>query len=99
MRVAIPHNLPPEEVRRRLRDNIGDLASHIPGGMATVESNWASDDRMMLNVSAMGQTVAGRVDVEPHQVTFELTLPPALSFFEPLIDKALKQQGQKLLAP
>lgn len=98
MRLAIPHSLPPEEVRRRLRDNVGDLASHIPGGVATVDSSWASENRMMLTVGAMGQSVTGHVDVEETQVVFEVKLPLALSFIEPVIEKAVRKQGQKLLA-
>lgn len=98
MRVAIPHSLPREEVRRRLRDNVGDLASHIPGGLAEVESSWTSEDRMMLTVGALGQQVAGHVDVEEGQVVFEINLPPALSFVEPIVEQAVRGQGQKLLA-
>ena len=98
MRVPIPHNLPSEEVRRRLRDNVGDLPDHIPGGVAEVDSSWPSEDRMMLSVGAMGQHVNGYVDIEDTQLVFEVQLPPALSFFEPIVEKAVRSQGQKLLS-
>ena len=34
MRVAIPHGLGREEVRRRMHARVGELAGFIPGGMA-----------------------------------------------------------------
>lgn len=97
MRVAVPHNLPREEVRRRLRERSGDIANHIPGGMAQVTSSWAGEDRMHLSVAALGATVDGDVTIEDNQVVFQVTLPPALSFFEPIVAKAIQTNGQKLL--
>ena len=99
MRVPIPHSLPKEEVRRRLRERSHELADHIPGGMAEVETGWPSEDRMTLSVGAMGQTVAGYVEIEDTRVVVDLTLPAALSFFEPIVKGALQQKGQKLLGP
>ncbi len=97
MRVAIPHDLPREEVTRRLRERSHEIADHIPGGMAQVTTDWPSDERMNLNVQAMGQDLNGVVDVEDNQLVFEIALPPALGFFEPIISGAIKQQGQKML--
>lgn len=97
MRVAIPHDLPREEVRRRLRDNTHKLAGHIPGGMAQVTSNWTGEDRLHLQVAALGATVDGDVVIEDRQVVFQVTLPSALSFFEPMVAKAIEANGTKLL--
>ena len=97
MRVAIPHNLPRDEVRRRMRDNIGDLASHIPGGMAEVRHSWPGEDRMALAVAMMGQTIAGHIDVEDRQVVVDLDLPGFLSFMEPAVQAAVRQRGQTML--
>lgn len=97
MRVAVPHNLDPDEVRRRLRSRSHELGDHIPGGVADVTTDWPSDDRMNMRVSAMGQEVVGYVDIEPGQLVFEVSLPLALSFMEPMIAGAVKKQGQKLL--
>ena len=99
MRVPIPHNLGKDEARRRLKTRIHELADHIPGGMAEVTTSWPSEDRMTMRVSAMGQQRDGHVDVEDNQVVFQVVLPAALSFVEPIIEKALRKGGQKLLAP
>ena len=97
MQVAIPHELGREEVRRRLRARSHTLADGIPGGMAEVATEWPSEDRMRLAIAAMGQSITGHVDVEERRVIFNVALPPALGFLQPLVEGAIRQQGQKLL--
>ena len=97
MRIALPHTLGKDEVRRRLQGRAHEIADFIPGGMAEVEVAWPGEDRMTLNVGAMGQTVASEIEIEERQVVFTVTLPPALSFVEPLIKGAIEKKGRKLL--
>ncbi len=97
MRFTLPHDLGREEVRRRLKERSHEIADHIPGGMASVDTHWPAEDRMQLTVNAMGQQVAGDVEVHDTQVIFEIALPPALSFFEPMVEGALKSKATKLL--
>ena len=98
MRVALPHDLGREEVRRRLNDRSHEIVDYIPGGMADVEMDWAEEDRMALHITAMNQTVTGHIDVYEEQVVFEVQLPGMLSFVEPAIEKAIRSNGQKMLA-
>lgn len=97
MRVPIPHNLDKEEVRRRLHARSHEIGQFVPGGMADVSTTWPNEDRMDLSVKAMGQGVDGAVIIEEGQVIFEVNLPPALSFVEPMVASAIRQKGQKLL--
>jgi hypothetical protein len=97
MRVPIPHNLPKEEVRRRLSSRSHEIGNFIPGGMAQVTTSWPDEDTMALGVRAMGQGVDGLVLIEEHQVVFEVNLPPALAFFEPMVAGAIRQQGARML--
>ena len=97
MRVPIPHNLPKEEVRRRLASRSHEIANFIPGGMADVATGWPTEDTMTLGVRALGQSIDGRVLIEENQVVFQIDLPPALSFVEPVVAGAIRQQGAKLL--
>lgn len=53
MRVALPHDLGREEVRRRLNDRSHEIVDYIPGGMADVEMDWVEEDRMALHITAM----------------------------------------------
>jgi hypothetical protein len=95
MRVAIPHTLDNDTVRQRLKSRSHEIADHIPGG--TVRTEWPSEDRMAMHITAMGQQIYAQVDLEPGQLVFEVPLPPALSFIEPMVAGAIRQQGQKLL--
>ena len=97
MRVALPHDLGREEVRHRLSTRSHEIADYLPGGIADVETDWVSEDRMALLVSAMGQSITGHIDVEDRQVIFEITLPGMLSFIEPVIEKAIHKDGPKML--
>lgn len=97
MRVPIPHDLPKEEVRRRLSSRSHEIADFVPGGMAQVDTDWPNEDTMNLAVRAMGQGINGRVVIEERQVVFEVDLPPALAFVEPMVAGAIRQKGTKLL--
>ncbi|WP_340588742.1 polyhydroxyalkanoic acid system family protein [Erythrobacter alti] len=99
MQVAIPHQLGREEVRRRLSENSDQIADHIPGGMAEVQTSWPSEDRMAMAISAMGQALSGHIDIEDNQVIFHMDLPPALGFLKPIVEGAIRQSGQKMLEP
>lgn len=99
MRVAIPHNLGKDEARRRLKSRGPEAADLFPGGLADITTGWPSEDRMSITVKAMGQEIAGMVDIEESQVVFEVDLPPMLSFVEPIVEGTIKQHGQKLLGP
>ena len=98
MRVAIPHTLENDVVRDRLKSKSHKIADSIPGG-GTVRTMWPSEDRMTMDIMAMGQTLHAHVDLEPGQLVFEVPLPAALSFVEPMIASAIQSQGKKLLAP
>jgi hypothetical protein len=74
------------------------MADHIPGPMAEVVTDWASEDRMNMTIRAMGQNLSGSVEIEDTRLMVEVTLPPMLAFMEPVIANAMKDQGQKLLA-
>ncbi|PZO70074.1 MAG: hypothetical protein DI636_06210 [Pelagerythrobacter marensis] len=97
MRVPIPHNLDKDTVRERMRTRSHKIADNIPGGMADVQTSWPTEDRMAMVINAMGQVVRGHVDIEDNQVVFQVDLPPALSFVEPMLRGAIEQQGQKLI--
>lgn len=99
MQVAIPHSLDREEVRRRFRDNSHKIGDAIPGGMAEVHTSWPNEDRMDMSIDAMGQILSGHIEIEDQQVVFHMALPAALGFLTPMIEGAIRKQGQGLLEP
>ncbi|WFL78254.1 polyhydroxyalkanoic acid system family protein [Altererythrobacter arenosus] len=97
MRIALPHDLGRDEVRRRLKERSHEIADYIPGGLAKVDTNWRSEDRMELGVNAMGQQITGDIEVYDSEVVFQIKLPPALSFVRPMIEGAIRANGTKML--
>ena len=95
--IDISHELGREEAKRRMKARVGDLAGHIPGGMADVTSSWPAEDRMAMDITVMGQTVKALLDVEDRRVRVTLDLPPMLSMMSGAIASMVKNAGEKLL--
>ncbi|HEX8445856.1 MAG TPA: polyhydroxyalkanoic acid system family protein [Sphingomonas sp.] len=95
--IDLPHSLGREEARRRIRSRIGELPAHIPGGVATVQSRWDGEDRMTMQVAAMGQEVTATLDIQDAVVRVSLILPAMLSFFTGAITAGVKAKGADLL--
>jgi putative polyhydroxyalkanoate system protein len=93
--VDLPHNLGKDEARRRIANNIHKLEQHFPGG-AQVQSGWTGD-QLNLDVTAMGQSVTGTIDVLENKVHVKLLLPPMLAMFSGIIQGALQKKGDVLL--
>ena len=95
--VDIPHNLGREVAKQRLRANIDNLGSHIPGGVAALESSWPSADHMVIELVAMGQRMTVMLDVEDSLVRATFTLPGMLGFMAGAIAASVRKQGRQLL--
>lgn len=97
MRIPIHHKLGREEARQRLHSRSGEIAGLMPGGMADVTVSWPHEDRMDLQIAAMGKTAQGSVEIADDCVTFVIDLPGGLAFVEPMIRSAVEAKGRKLL--
>lgn len=76
---------------------VGKLASHIPGGAATVTHSWPSADRLALTVATMGVEVPCTVDAEDERLRVILELPGMLSLMAGPIAAIVKSQGERLM--
>ena len=97
MRVAIPHTLGRDEVRRRIKGRTHEIADFLPGGLAQVTTTWPREDRLDLNIAAMSQQITGTIDIQDRELVFTIILPPALAFVEPIVERAIAEKGRKLL--
>ena len=94
--IDLPHSLGAEEARRRIAGSIDKLSAHIPGGAADVRHRWEGH-RLFLDLSAMGQSVSTRIDVEEKRVRVELLLPGMLGMFGGAIEAYLRHKGGQIL--
>jgi len=97
MRVTLPHQLGTEEVRRRMRERSHEIEGFFPAGMASVRTDWPSEDVMGIHVNALGNNVEGAVEVYDDSVVIEMDLPAALSFMRGMIERSVKKEASKLL--
>jgi len=93
--VEIPHRLGRDVARARIAGGVGKLAEVVPGG-GQVEQRWEGDT-LYFSVTAMGQTVASRLDVFENRVRAEVHLPPMLALFAAKVREKLVEKGGKLL--
>ena len=97
MRVALPHTLPQEELRRRFHARSDELKSLFPDGLAQVTQQWRDEDHLDMVITAMGQRVVGVVELQDKAVVVNVDLPPALGFVERMIENTIRDKTQKLL--
>lgn len=95
--VRIAHDLPRDEVRRRMAAHADDLVKLIPGGLGQVQHRWDSEDRMAFVIHAMGHSIASTATVEDAALVIDFELPAGLGFVRPMIEGIIRQAGDKLL--
>ena len=94
--VSIPHQLGRAEARRRIETGFAKIVHQLPGSGGTCSERW-DGDRLIFGVAAMGQTVAGVVDVLDAAVTMEIELPGVLGMIAGGLKDRLQKAGQLLL--
>ena len=94
--VNIPHQLGRVEARRRIEAGFAKLIHQLPGSGGACSQRWEGD-RLVFGVTAMGQTIAGVINVLDAAVTIEIDLPGILGMVASGIKDRLQKVGQLLL--
>ena len=94
--VSIPHQLGRAEARRRIETGLAKIINLIPGGVSNIKERW-DRDQLIFSVAAMGQTIAGVINVLDPAVTMEIELPGVLGVIASGLKGRLQKVGQKLL--
>ncbi|GLK55402.1 hypothetical protein JOD31_000323 [Methylopila capsulata] len=96
MKFEIPHNLGRAEAKRRIENGLPALERHIPGG-GSVASSWTAEDRLALQISAMGQSVGVAIEVEDALVRGEIEVPLMLSMMSGAIRDFVEKSSRIML--
>lgn len=99
IQVNLPHSLGKAEATRRMRSRIGELPAHIPGGVARVEHRWTAEDRLALDITALGTQVSALAEVDEAEIRLSVQLPPLLEPFRGAIESAVRKRASALLLP
>jgi hypothetical protein len=94
--VSIPHQLGRAEARRRIETGFAKIIHLLPGSAGNCNERW-DGDRLTFGVTAMGQTIAGVVDVLDAAVTIEIELPGVLGVIASGFKDRLQKMGELLL--
>ncbi len=94
--VNIPHQLGRAEARRRIEAGLANITRALPGAAGRSSERW-DGDRLVFSIAAVGQTIAGVIDVLDTAVTMEIELPGVLGVIAGGIRGKLQEVGQGLL--
>ena len=94
--VSIPHELGRFEARRRIDEGIGRLTQQF-AAMGDVKHAWDAEDILRFEVSSMGQSVKGFIEVAERHVKLEVMLPGFLAMIADKVKGRLQKEGQVLL--
>ena len=94
--LSIPHELGRAEARRRIEAGFAKIIHQLSGGGSGYSERW-DGDRLIFSVGAMGQTIAGVVNVLDAAVTMEIELPGVLGMIANGVKGRLQKTGQLLL--
>jgi len=94
--VSIPHELGRAEARRRIETGFAKMLHVLPGGAGHCSERW-DGDRLTFGVAAIGQTIAGVINVLDAEVTMEIQLPGVLGMIISGLKNRLRKVGQLLL--
>ena len=99
--VTIPHKLGKAEAKTRIAGGFDQIKGQLgaqSGMMALTRFSQLWDgDRLSFTAQALGQTIAGRIDVHESDVRIEIDLPALLAGVADKIAGKLRKQGQLLL--
>src|SRR5262245_49220501 len=96
--MTIPHALGKAEARRRVERGFTDIQRSlgVPAVFST-RQHW-EDDRLLFEVSGLGQSLAGRLDVRADTVEIQLDLPGIFAALADTVLAKLRDGTRKLLA-
>ena len=97
LHLSVPHNTTRDEARRRLEAGLARVVRDFGGKVSAVEQTWTGD-RLDFAVAALGQRVAGQLDVGERDVDVRIVLPWLLARFADKLRPMLERETKKLLA-
>lgn len=95
VRFDIPHRLGRDEARRRMDKGLGDLDRAMPFA-SRIGKTWQGD-RLVIEVTALGQVTTANLDVAEDRVSIELALPGLLGMFGEKIAGVFQKRTTELL--
>ena len=94
--VTISHRLGRDGARRRIEDGLTHINGQLAPFVSTMNYEWTGD-RLVFTVTALHQTVNGRIEIEESLVRVEVGLPLLLRILSNSIIGRIRTEGSLLL--
>lgn len=94
--VSIPHRLGKAEAIRRMKNGLGRARSSF-GNVMSIEGEQWDNDRLTLQMRALGQAASGVIEFDEAELRLTVTLPWLLSKLAGTIMPALRREATLLL--
>ena len=94
--ITISHSLGSKEAKRRLDDGLGYIRHQLVGLVSSVDYGWTGY-RLDFGLTALRQSIRGRIDVEDRLVRVQLGLPLLLLVLSKQITSRILNEGGLLL--
>ncbi len=94
--VTISHRLGRDRAKRRLDHGLGRIRARLAAFVSSVEYAWTGY-RLDFTVTALRQTVVGRIDIEEDLARIEIGLPLLLRALASKIIARVRREGTLLL--
>jgi hypothetical protein len=94
--VSIPHRLGRDEALRRLKTGLAQVGTSFGHLFRVTEQTWTGD-HLRFQISALGQSASGSIDVAEDFVRLEVFLPWFLARLVGTIQPLIRKQGTLLL--
>ncbi len=94
--VTIPHRLGKEEAVRRLKSGLGTVRSNW-SHVFSIQEETSTGDHLQFQVSALGQSASGSIDVRDDHVNLVVFLPWLLAKLAAAIQPMVRKEGTLLL--
>ena len=97
LEMNIPHNLPPEEALKRIKNLLSGTKREHGDQVANLKENW-NGHTGDFSFSARGFDISGTLTVTPSAIELRGKIPFAVSLFKGKITKMINEKATELLA-
>jgi hypothetical protein len=97
LEITISHQLGKEEAKRRVDASVAGIHAQLADLVSSVEQEW-DGDRLRFRIGALGQAIAGEIEVLEDMLRIVVDLPGVLGLLGGKIADRVRRQATLLLA-
>ena len=96
LHVTLPHNLSQAEAQRRIEEGLVRVRPQILHYVTSLEDGW-NGNQLDFTLTALKQTITGRIVVEADHVAVDLDLPWLLATIAGKLRNQIERKGDSML--